>query len=249
MKESNNTIQSVDRAFTILDLIVQSEKGLRLCEITDATGLKSPTVHNLLRTLCEKQMVEKIIDKNIYISGVGIDRMFEKSRDSIFLQRCGDVMLQLQCRYSDIVFTFTSIRGGAVSVILRLSPDRPGILQRPVGMDYSPYSQSSGLVTMAFASESDIENIESRYLFEEYGIAKWKDRKVFENELRKVRSQGHAMVENERRLAFGVPVFDNNKVFLGSFGASITAGIMEKENANHLLSDIKSISMLLSEKR
>lgn len=44
-------VQSVDRAFTLLEQLAESDQALTLSELADRTGLPMPTIHRLLRFL------------------------------------------------------------------------------------------------------------------------------------------------------------------------------------------------------
>ncbi|MHC4874060.1 MAG: IclR family transcriptional regulator domain-containing protein [Planctomycetota bacterium] len=223
--------------------VVQSERGMRLCDIAEAAGLKTPTAFNILKTLSAKRLVEKKADANIYSVGSGLEEMFLKSRSGSVLRQCEVVMLQLQCKYSELVITYSAIRSGEIMTLLRLSSDRPGIIQKPIGMRHSPYMQSSGLVALAYGEEGDLADIEAHHPFAEEGAARWNNQKVLKDELSQVRSLGYAIIENERRLALAVPVFDTTHTFTGVFGVSVQASVTVDQAA--LIQDMKDASLVL----
>ena len=74
---STNLVFSVQKAMNILDLLIFddiSRNGLRLSEISRRTGIKSNTLHNLLRTLIERDYVSQLENGN-YVTGIKIDRI------------------------------------------------------------------------------------------------------------------------------------------------------------------------------
>ena len=55
----NELVQSLVRGVKVLEVIVDAEREIRLNDIVKAVGLKTTTVHNLLRTLVAQEYVEK----------------------------------------------------------------------------------------------------------------------------------------------------------------------------------------------
>ncbi len=51
------TVQSVERAFDILELLASAEREMQLREITNATGLNTSTCHHLVSTLVKRGYV------------------------------------------------------------------------------------------------------------------------------------------------------------------------------------------------
>ena len=66
----SNTVQSVVRAFRILEVLDQArDDALPLGKLARAVGLKPPTVHNLLRTLVTLGYVERVPGSHWYALG------------------------------------------------------------------------------------------------------------------------------------------------------------------------------------
>src|SRR5688572_21427757 len=54
----NELIQSLLRAVDVLELVAQTDRGMTLAEVCTALDMKSSTVHNILRTLVARDIVE-----------------------------------------------------------------------------------------------------------------------------------------------------------------------------------------------
>ena len=54
---NSDLVQSLLRGLDIVELLAAHPEGMRLNDLADATGLKKPTAHNLLRTLCARDFV------------------------------------------------------------------------------------------------------------------------------------------------------------------------------------------------
>src|SRR5690606_33387535 len=57
-QQRSGTVQSVDRAMAILELLGEDEEGFRLTDISRRTGLSASTVHRLLTTLEQRRFVQ-----------------------------------------------------------------------------------------------------------------------------------------------------------------------------------------------
>src|SRR4030042_4589271 len=64
-------IQSLDRAFDILELLSKEQNGMTLTEICNKLDLHKSTVYRFLSSLKNKGYVEKIQGSNIYKLGLG----------------------------------------------------------------------------------------------------------------------------------------------------------------------------------
>ena len=66
------TIQSVDRAASILKALASGPRRLGVSELADRLGLTRPTVHGLLQTLQAHGFVEQDRDSDKYQLGAGL---------------------------------------------------------------------------------------------------------------------------------------------------------------------------------
>ena len=75
---NNSTVQSIDRAVHILDVLCQAETPMSLAAISSRLGLHRPTVFRLLHTLSEHSLVARDPLTKNYIPGF---RIFEWSSE------------------------------------------------------------------------------------------------------------------------------------------------------------------------
>src|SRR5690606_3038008 len=67
---SGKTVQSIDRAFDILEVLAVEKDGLGVTEIGNRLGLHKSTVHRLLTAMAEKGYIEKNEDTGTYRLGL-----------------------------------------------------------------------------------------------------------------------------------------------------------------------------------
>ena len=69
-RDSDGTVQSLDRALQLLELLAGDDEGYRLVDIAARSGLSSSTAHRLLTTLEQRQFVQFDRATNLWYVGV-----------------------------------------------------------------------------------------------------------------------------------------------------------------------------------
>lgn len=220
-----NLIQSVSRAIDILETVAESAGGLRLTEVARRVHLKPNTAHNLLKTLVARGYVEKIDGPAYRVGGAALGLAKAGSTQRL-LEQAERVMREVRCAYPDAILTLAERIGGDIVVRLRMSPDRPGVLQRPQGVTFQPYASASGLALLAFLPDDEALQVRERYPFYEFGAHLWKTLDELRGFLVAVREAGYAVPPFPDQVAFPVasPVRDPNGNVFATFGASLGGG-------------------------
>lgn len=198
-------VQSLLRGLDILKHISSHLDGMRLNELSAATGLKKPTLHNLLRTLAARGFVFKDsmnrfkIGPALYeIAGSGtLARRQVKVQESF--------LALAQC-FPRAVITLSGLSVDSVRCLLRVSPDVPGEIQHPAERFFTPYVMVSSIVLQA-AYPGDAARLEERYPFDEYGVGMWGSLENFSAAKQKVLQDGFycRVSRGKMSLAFVMP--------------------------------------------
>lgn len=173
---NSDLVQSVVRALDIMKLVAASSRGMRLNEIAAAAELNKTTAFNLIRTLMARGLLEKDAE-NRFLSGPGLEEMAARRQQSGIFRQAGTWLTELSRRYPAAIFTFAELTPGAVNVRLRMSPDRPGELQQPLGRTCPAYTSVTALCLQATGSNAEL--FEEHYSFPEYGSPRWGAREHF----------------------------------------------------------------------
>ena len=175
---NSDLVQSLLRGLDLLKHISSRTDGMRLNELTAVSGLKKPTVHNLLRTLAARGFVVKDTMNRFNIGPA----LYEIAGSGSLIRRqmkAQAVFVKLAQQLPESVITLSNLAVDSVRCLLRMSPDAPGELQRPVERFFTPYVTVSSIVLQ---SEYPLEaqRLEQHYPFDEYGIGMWGNLKKFE---------------------------------------------------------------------
>lgn len=198
-------VQSLLRGLDILKHISTRPDGMRLNELTVATGLKKPTLHNLLRTLAARGFVFK---DNMNRFNIG-PALYEISASGTLMRR----QIKAQSKFASLAeelpgctITLSTLSVDTVRCLLRISPDAPGEIQRPTDRSFTPYVMASAIVLQAVYPEKSVQ-LEKRYPFDEYGVGMWGSQENFSAEKQKVLQDGFCrrISRGTLSLAFAMP--------------------------------------------
>ena len=221
---TSNGVQSVVRAMRILESVGQAPGGLGLRELGERIGLKPQTVHHLAATLESAGYVTKAGRPARYRLGPAVRRLVADHDQLDWRRRAEDAVRRLAGQYPDATVSFAEDVAGDVALTLRMSPERPGVVQHPREHMMAPYISASACVHHAFRAEADRRAYERRYPFDEYGLTYWKDRERFDAFLEKVRKTGVAAPPRHRGLApVAAAVFSPDHALLGALGVAVSA--------------------------
>lgn len=175
---NSELVQSLLKGLDLLKLVSLKHNGVRLSELALETGMKKPTLHNLLRTLCARGFLVKD-EAGFFRIGSAVSEIAENQQTTARRTQAADLCVRLQKKFPGNVITLAALSGPAIRCIFRVSPDRPGELQRPPDRNFMPYVSVSSIVLQA-ANPFEAGLLEERYPFEEFGIGMWGELKKFE---------------------------------------------------------------------
>ena len=170
---NSDLVQSLSRGLELVELLAGHPEGLRLNELAEKTGLKKPTAHNLLRTLCARNFADRTEDGR-YIAGPVFHAAAEQIKRSERTRNAEEALLELADRFDGHVLTVATLTASAVKCVLRVSPDLPGVVQHPESRTFMPYSSASAIVLQS-ANPQEASRLEALYPFDEFGAGLWGD--------------------------------------------------------------------------
>lgn len=220
----SDTVQSVERSLDVLELVARSEGGLGLQDLCELTGLKSSTVHNLVRTLVlrgylVKQQKPQRYDLGPALQGLALEHENRTLRrvEEVAVRRLGEQL-------PGFTITLAQAQGGDVLAVLRLGREQPGIVARPRQQVMGPYASASALVYQAFWHDEARASFRRHNPFDEYGAALWQRPEALEAFLAEVRQRGVVVLPRlaDRQVwtRAAVPVFSPRGELLGTLGAA-----------------------------
>ena len=221
--QNRNFVQSLLKGLDILATVAEAEaEGLRLVDIAERLELKTPTTHNLVQTLLHRRYLVRS-NGNRYRLGPAFLELARRSGSGQFMRQAEKVLADLSRQFPEATVTLAQVIGDEIHFRRRISPDRPGIMQRPIGLVFRPYANASGLVCLAFGAEDTLALLRERYPFHECAAHLWDSPRQLSRFLEEVRRKGYAVppFPGQEGLRVAFPIMDAYGSLVATLGASV----------------------------
>ncbi len=153
------TIQSVERALTILELLEGAGTDLSVTEIATQLGLNKSTAFGLINTLAQKGYLDQNPRDARYSLGLKLLRLGSAvQRHNLLVRRAKPYMEMLVQEFSETVH-LTVERNGMVVYIEKIQGEKAIFLQSAVGAENPMYCTAVGKCLLAFMPEARRERL------------------------------------------------------------------------------------------
>jgi IclR family acetate operon transcriptional repressor len=220
-------VQSVLRAVDILELLASDPGGVTLGDLCSGLGLKPPTVHNLLRTLSARSLVERSGPPIRYRLGPRLGEMAQRVEHLAVDRQCEVLLRRLVTDGVADSAHLARQAGSDLAVVLRIDASRPHLTERPAARPLHPYASCAGLVFQAFCARQQLSSFRRAHPFGVFGVGVWSSESELEAELERVRERGFCVREDGGAVRVGVPYLGRRGNLEGVLGAAQALGADE----------------------
>jgi len=199
--DESQGIQSVARAFAIMELFNDRRPALSVSEIAALTGLNRSTCYRFCQTLRRIGYLDEI-DRRRFRPGLKAVSLARAALSSRELPELAVPYLRDLQRATDATTNMSLLDGTEVVYVARVLSHHLITLRLYVGSRLPAYASSMGRAMLAFLPEAEAQAVLDRSDLRpltEYTIT---DRRRLMAELRRIRSRGYAV--NEQEVALGV---------------------------------------------
>jgi len=218
------SIQVVDRAFALLDVLATSERNLRGTELSARLGLRKSTTHRLLMVLEQKGCVERSQATGKYHLGSKLFELGAKAFVTLDLRDTVRPYLERLVAETGETAHFGVLRQGEVISLFNVRSPRVLSMPSTVGGRIPAYCTSLGKAILAFSPDGKLKSLIEALQFRTYTRNTIVRPTLLVAELRRVRQQGYA-IDNEEfeegLKCIGAPI---RNYFGDVFGAMGIAG-------------------------
>lgn len=196
--ETGTGTQSIDRAIRLLKHVAtHNSAGLTLAQAARESGLKVPTVHRILASLCEHGLaMQKGPGKEYFLGQLAYELGLAANCHFNLRELCGPVLARLSRTTADTVFLTT--RSGPDSVVIeRKEGSYPiKVLTQMVGERRPLGSTVAGVALLAALSEGEAEDLikKNRERLSRYGML---SERVLRQMLERARKLGYALNDED----------------------------------------------------
>lgn len=248
-KARGTGVQSLERAFKLLEAIAATRDGVGLAELAKDCSLHSSTAFHLVKTLVGLGYVKQSSQTRKYHLGPMVYGLAANSLDEIELVGIASPILDALARGTG-ESTHLGIRTGA-DVIVAARFDAPSNVQMSIrtrGLRPA-HATAVGKILMAERSESEIERFLATHVFEALTPNTITDADRFRKELADVRRTGMAFDDgefNQEMRCVAVPVREFSGEIIAAVGLSGPIWRLNFQALNDKASVVKEAAAELS---
>lgn len=244
--DRNGTVQSVDRAVTILELLAQ-HGSLGVTELARELGVHKSTASRLVAALERRGLVEQVEERGRYRIGVGILRLAGATSARLDLvQQARPVCRELATETGDTV-NLVTLDEGAALYIDQIAGGSTLSSYNWVGQRIPLHATSNGKVLLSEMSPAQLRRaVGPLSAYTEYTVT---DFARFEEELTEVRSRGYAVARDELDLgltALAAPIRNAHGEIVASVSVSGPTFRMGAEHIAELAPQVRQAGLAIS---
>jgi DNA-binding IclR family transcriptional regulator len=244
-----DSVPSVERALTVLELLTQSRKGFSISEVSRKLSLPKSSVHLILTTLERRGYLQKHSHTGKYHFGLKLVSLSRTAIESLELREEARPFLETLMRKTGLTVHMAVLERNEAVIIEKIQPLSLIQLATWIGrrMDVNCTGAGKALIAYLPPDEFDLE-IKSK------GLAKHNHKTIvslnkLRQELSRIREQGYAFDDEEDEIGLrciGAPVFDNSEKVVASISVSGTTVQITMERVPALARTVKRIAASIS---
>ena len=218
-----HSIQSVDRAVSLLEAIAEAGGECTLTQLSHRTQLNISTCHHLLSTLVARGYVAKVPVRRSYALGARILYLSNACLRQVDLPaRAAPFIEKINERTGETVH-LAVLQGDAMMKVAKRESRHPVRVDTgTLGRTDAPHATATGKAMLAWLPEDDMRRVLAHGLarFTPKTITEWPD---LLEALRHVRRNGYAMDDEEYQpgvICVGAAIRDHNGAVVGAISAS-----------------------------
>ena len=227
MAESTS-VQSLDRAFELLETLCRSRGGMTIGALSAETGLHKSTVHRLLSSMCARGYVQRDAATSIYRAGMRLCELSSYIMDNLDVVELARLPMEQLGGETEETVHLVMREEGDIVYIHKVESSRGAIrMFSRIGMRRPLYCTGVGKAILATWPEDEV-----RAYWEHSSITPWTAHTIvtedaFLRELERVRRLGYALDDEENELgvrciAAAIPDYRGRASYAVSVSAPIS---------------------------
>lgn len=248
-----NGIQSVNRAFAIMELFDDRRPALGVSDIAELTGLNRSTCYRFCQTLKSIGYLEEV-DRRRFRPGL---KAISLARAALGSRELPELALPYLQQLRDAVkeaVNMSLLDGTEIVYVARILSDHLITLRLYVGSRLPAYATSMGRAILAYLPEAEADAILVKSDLRPVTDRTITDRRRLKAELQRIKARGYAI--NDQEMAIGLrgvaaPILSSSGRPVAAINLSIprpfVTGEVESALAPRLLETSRTISALVQE--
>ncbi len=254
-RNGRSSIQSVDRALTLLEALAEAGGEAPLTSLARRTSLNISTCHHLLSTLMNWGYVAKISGRRSYALGARILYLGQACLRQVDLPRRAEPHVeQINVSTGETVHLAVLQGDNVVTLLKREARHAVRVDTGPVGQSDAAHATATGKAMLAWLPEDEIRRILALKGMTRFTANTITDLTALIEELRLVRRNGFAIDREEFQpgvICIGAAIRDHTGAVVGSISASAPTMRATKAHLERMREEVvaavRALSALLGE--
>lgn len=205
------SVQSIDRAFDILELLSVEPRGLTMTGIGHKLDLHKSTVHRILSSMRERGYIEKSQETGNYRLGLGFIELSSLYLNSLELKTEAQPFLHRLANLTGHT-SFLAIRDQSEVIYIDKAETYDSLRRyKIIGRRRPLHATSLGKALLSGLRDKQIEQLYAKREFEKLTIHTLQSFDALMKEIQQIRKRGWSIDDEEAELGtrcVGAPVFD-----------------------------------------
>ena len=217
---AGDSVQSLERAIKILQTLKKAQRPLMLREISDQTGMAKSTVHRLLSTMRDADLIEQGQDGR-YTLGMSLFEMGSSAASTRNVTTIARPYMQQISKELGESVSLTLLSHGEALLLSFIESTSPFHVVSRVGSKMPPHCTVQGKLMLAYLPEEDVKRIVSEQGMHMFTPATIQTYEELKDELKKITIQGYAVDDGEYHIGLtsvGAPIYDDSGMVRYCFG-------------------------------
>lgn len=248
---AERTVQTLDRALDILEVLARTEESLGVTEIGNRIGLHKSTVHRILQTLCYRGYVEKEKDRERYRLGIKIVELGIRFFNDLEIRKIAAHFLVQLAKSFDEVVHLVLPDDGEVVYIDRREASQVISMHSKVGRRAPMHCTAVGKAILSTLPEEEV-----RHILKVRGMPGFTHKTITDpdkliEQLKEIKHNGFAIETEENEVGIicaGTPIYDYSGRAIGAISVSGPANRMKEKGMERIGQEIKHAGLEISAK-
>jgi len=248
--DKKNKIKSIDKAFKLIEIVADNKEGLRLKNIAKTMGCSESSIHHLISTLVENNIITKNPINNNYCLGVKILELGNKYLSGLpFYELASKYLEKLHEEFNESIYLL-NFEGSKMVLLEEFSSSR--MLKSYISVKINEaHATACGKILL---SEFTITQIEEH--IRKYGLTPFTKNTIIDKdlllaEILNVKNQGYSFDNEELEeslTCIGAPIYNFKNKLISTIIIAMPKNRLDSQKKEKMILSLKSATRIISEK-
>lgn len=244
-----NSVPSIDRALTVLELLAQTKKGLSISEMSRKLLLPKSSVHLILRTLERRGYLQKNPHTGKFFFGLKLLSLSRSTLENLELREEAQPFLVSLMRKTNLTVHMAVLERNEAVIIEKIEPQGMIKVATWIGRRMDVNCTGVGKALIAFIPEEEFDQQINAKGFTRHNHKSITSLRKLRRELSQVRELGYALDDEEDEVGLrcvGAPIFNSHGKVAAAISVAGTTTQITPERIHAITTEVKRAAEKIS---